>query len=176
MLIRGGVAIGCHYEDNNIIFSEGLIKAYKLESKAVFPRIILDDELVQHVKEIWDDKDLKFIISRLVINKQLISDWEGSVFVNAFNHAQLLERFALDGIFTPTFIDEKKDLKTQLIEVDNIIQMGIFEKLQRKIRSLKNDETDDSVLMKYIWLKELVTWNLDPDSSKIKFEYVLKGH
>lgn len=174
LLIRGGVAIGCHYEDDNIIFSEGLIKAYKLESKAVFPRIILDDELVQSIKKIWADEDLKFIISRLVIDKQLISDWEGFIFINSLNQTQLLERFYRDGSFTPKFIDEKKDIKIQLVEVDNIIQISLFDNLQRKIRRLKKDETDDNVLMKYIWLKELIKWNVDPDGSKLKFEYLLK--
>lgn len=40
--IRGGIAIGKHFSDDNIVFSEGLVKAYDMEStKAIFPRIIV---------------------------------------------------------------------------------------------------------------------------------------
>ena len=47
LYLRGGVSIGFHYEDDNIIFSDGLIKAYYLESKkSIYPRIILDEDLI----------------------------------------------------------------------------------------------------------------------------------
>ena len=36
LYIRGGASEGYHYEDENIIFSDGLIKAYYLESKKLF--------------------------------------------------------------------------------------------------------------------------------------------
>jgi hypothetical protein len=50
IFIRGGVAIGKHFENERMIFSQGLVKAYKYESKAaIWPRIIVDFEVVELV-------------------------------------------------------------------------------------------------------------------------------
>lgn len=171
--IRGGFSVGFHYEDDDVIFSEGLIKAYEIESEAIYPRIILDDELVKRFEEFWANQ--KNWISTLGVNKMLISDWDGSIFINPFNLSQALEKMFLEGYIGKTyFIDEKKDVKTQLIEIDSKAQLRVLNNLNNNIRELKSDETDDNVLKKYIWLKELVKWNMDPESSKIKFEYFLK--
>lgn len=64
VFIRGGIAIGKHFENERMIVSEGLIEAYLLESKqAVFPRIItsentflrLADALTNAGPDRWDD-------------------------------------------------------------------------------------------------------------------------
>jgi len=64
VFIRGGIAIGKHFENERMIVSEGLIEAYLLESKqAVFPRIItsedtflrLADALTSAGPDRWDD-------------------------------------------------------------------------------------------------------------------------
>ena len=48
ILIRGGLCIKECYVDEEFIFGPGLIQSYRLESEiAVFPRILIDDELVQ---------------------------------------------------------------------------------------------------------------------------------
>ncbi len=50
IFIRGGLAKGNHFENENIIFSKGLVDAYKLESKkADYPRIIIHDCLVEEI-------------------------------------------------------------------------------------------------------------------------------
>lgn len=42
LLLRGGIAIGKLYHDNEIVYGPGLVKAYELESKiAVYPRIVM---------------------------------------------------------------------------------------------------------------------------------------
>lgn len=172
LYIRGGISVGFHYEDDNMIFSEGLIKSYELESKAVYPRIILDDELINRFKKFWiKNKDT---VSLFGVDKLLISDWDGSVFINPFNLSQALENMVLTGhTKKPSFYDENKDVKTNLVEIDYKAQMRVLNDLNTKIEELK-DKNDDNVLKKYIWLKELVKWNINPESAKIKFEYLLK--
>ena len=52
ILIRGGISFGNDYCDDNLIFSPALIKAYKIESEqAVFPRIIIDSEIIEKFKK-----------------------------------------------------------------------------------------------------------------------------
>lgn len=48
ILIRGGISYGNLYtsKKDNIVVGTGLINAYKLESQAIYPRIIIDRRLV----------------------------------------------------------------------------------------------------------------------------------
>ncbi|WNG30948.1 hypothetical protein F0U62_48240 [Cystobacter fuscus] len=47
VLIRGGIAFGKHYSDAEVVYSEALIRAYRLESQfAKFPRVIVDSNLL----------------------------------------------------------------------------------------------------------------------------------
>lgn len=49
IFVRGGISIGWTYHKDNIVFGDGLIRSYELESsKALYPRIILDDNLMNH--------------------------------------------------------------------------------------------------------------------------------
>ena len=42
LLLRGGIAVGKPYQDNEVVYGPGLVKAYALESKyAVYPRVIM---------------------------------------------------------------------------------------------------------------------------------------
>lgn len=49
--------------------------------------------------------------------------------------------------------------------------MELLENLEEKIKEFRGDE---DVLSKYLWLKDLIHWNIDPKSSEAKFEYLLK--
>ena len=47
VLCRGGISYGKHYERSNFLFSEALIKAYRIESEqAGYPRIVIDSDLI----------------------------------------------------------------------------------------------------------------------------------
>lgn len=48
ILVRGAVSFGQVYynEDNNIVVGKGFIRAYLLESEAVFPRVIIDPSII----------------------------------------------------------------------------------------------------------------------------------
>src|SRR5260221_9308380 len=43
---RGGISIGNLYLNENKIFGSGLVKAYELEKKAKYPRILIDEEII----------------------------------------------------------------------------------------------------------------------------------
>ena len=50
LFIRGGISSGKLMEDRKIPFlaSEGLVKAYELEKQAIYPMIVVDNELIQN--------------------------------------------------------------------------------------------------------------------------------
>lgn len=50
IFIGGGLSFGAHYENDKIIFSEGLVRAYDLQSHDPYPRILIDQKLVEHIE------------------------------------------------------------------------------------------------------------------------------
>ena len=54
---RGGISFGNHYESDSLIFSQALVKAYRLESEvAKYPRIVLDDEVMGRLEDTDSEK------------------------------------------------------------------------------------------------------------------------
>lgn len=51
IFVRGGFSRGLHFENEYIIYSQGLVQAYELEKTAVFPRILLGREVVDLIKK-----------------------------------------------------------------------------------------------------------------------------
>lgn len=47
IFVKGGLSKGSHFDNDRIIFSEGLIKSYELQEHDKYPRVIVDDFLVQ---------------------------------------------------------------------------------------------------------------------------------
>lgn len=56
LVLRGGIAIGPHYENesghNLFIFSRAYIEAYKLERRAKNPRILIDKQFLEYLQNI----------------------------------------------------------------------------------------------------------------------------
>ena len=49
IFVRGALSCGLHYENENMIFSEGLIRAYEHEKNAIYPRITIDPILLDAI-------------------------------------------------------------------------------------------------------------------------------
>ena len=86
---------------------------------------------------------------------------------------QSMEKMILEGdMESPIPYENKKELHTKLHEIDYVFHVQIMENLKNKIAEHESD-IDNHVLRKYLWLKELLMWNMEPESSKIKFEYLM---
>lgn len=170
--IRGGVSCGCHYENGNFIFSKALIDAFELESKkAVYPRIIFDKKLADLIKDYYRLYKNYFI--KFGLNKMFLVDWDGIIFINPFNYARSMDKVHTNGehpLVGP--FSDKNQLKRNLTEVDllfmNHIQNNVTINLQ------KFEFTNYEIFKKYKWIHELIQWNKNPNTSKIKFEYFLE--
>jgi hypothetical protein len=56
ILSRGGLSYGKHYSDEEFIFSDALIRAYKIErDRALFPRVVVDDDLLDLLSPLPDN-------------------------------------------------------------------------------------------------------------------------
>ncbi len=50
VFIRGGLSFGKHYENEWMIFSKGLIKSYQIEKYEDYPRIVVDNALIEYIE------------------------------------------------------------------------------------------------------------------------------
>lgn len=55
IFIRGGLSTGAHFENERIIFSEGLVRAYELQSLDPYPRVLIDPALVNRIQSARSD-------------------------------------------------------------------------------------------------------------------------
>lgn len=80
IFVRGAVSVSKLYMDENIVLGPAIIESYKLESeKAIYPRIILADEVAKIVKEhinYYGDH------STSPQNKEYLIDIDGYYFIN----------------------------------------------------------------------------------------------
>lgn len=79
ILLRGGIAFGKHYATSNVMFSQALVTAYRIESKfARFPRIVIEEDTLNfawHHESSNDDLHNK-------IRNSVLFDRDGALFVN----------------------------------------------------------------------------------------------
>jgi hypothetical protein len=85
ILCRGGISYGKHFQEHTFLFSEGLIRAYRIESEqAKYPRIVIDKDVIE-----------------LVIQKEpqiydlMIEESDGAIFLDYLRFGPPKEVFAV---------------------------------------------------------------------------------
>ncbi len=134
--IRGSIVYGEIYSDDNIIYGKGIVEAVEGEKKAIFPRIIISEDLKQIIdenrksyggKEYWGDKTLI-----------KLDDYSG-YFLNY-----------LDNMFYQS-LEEVLEIHKKLIDEN-------LKKYSQLLNNYGNDEENykkiQKVLKKYEWLKD----------------------
>jgi hypothetical protein len=129
-LFRGAITCGKLYHKQEKIFGPAMITAVNMEKKlAIYPRIILDEEIIAIAKENPAEYPSEKEQLR-VINNFLSKDFDGLYYLNYFD--------AIDHIVTKEY--------------------GIplyFKPLRKIIMEYQNEaEKDMSIKSKYLWLKE----------------------
>lgn len=130
ILLRGGIALGRHYSNGNIMYSEGLIEAYNLESNfAKVPRILVDDNLIELVlgtctnileikdyfkKKLLKDKDSRSFINYVDIDNLEIHEIQLKNMLKEINlnHPSLIEKYEWLANYHNLLLEqERKDKK-----------------------------------------------------------------
>jgi len=79
ILLRGGIAFGKHYATANVMFSQALVTAYRIESKfARFPRIVIEGNTINFA---WHHESANYELHSRIRNSVLV-DRDGALFVN----------------------------------------------------------------------------------------------
>lgn len=88
ILLRGGIGYGKHFEQDNILFSQALINAYRLESEtARFPRVVIDDSVLNYA---WHHKDTCDALKE-ALKLTVLIDRDGARFVHYLKEPALTE-------------------------------------------------------------------------------------
>lgn len=126
--LRGGVAIGKHFESDFLIFSEGLVKAYKIESTiAKFPRIVVPVEFWSFIASNGYDEDIIWFKDTYIWN----DPWDNRMIVDYLNFMPYVCRAEPD--------HDGRDLKNHKAFIED---------------SLKRFASDECLVRKYYWMAE----------------------
>lgn len=80
--VRGGISVGSFYSDKHMIFSGGLVSAYKLEQTTVYPVIAIDKKVIERLKVNFTENTKGLFYENIL----LFSDNEPEkIFLNPFD-------------------------------------------------------------------------------------------
>jgi hypothetical protein len=80
IFLRGALSRGSHFENDRMIFSEGLVKAYELEQTAIYPRIVIDKDLLDDIMH--DNNSYYPIYAGFKKQEFLIQSPDGQFFID----------------------------------------------------------------------------------------------
>ncbi len=84
LFTRGAIVRGGHFDDGQVLFSPALVEGYKMEQTAVYPRVLIPDEL-QAIVARWSDLSPE-------VHRVVRQDADGLSFVDYLGEAAELQR------------------------------------------------------------------------------------
>ncbi|WP_298303965.1 hypothetical protein [Flavobacterium sp.] len=150
ILIRGGISFGNDYYDDTMIFSMALVKAYTIESeKAIFPRIVIDNELIDLIKK---DLLLPSKMFLTILNNSILKDQEEIYFINP------------NGLAT----DYNSEINGVVgADLDKIFIKQSLEFLNEEVKKLDRSTSEgEKIAIKYDWLMDILLWNFTDRKNK----------
>ena len=129
-LVRGGVTIGDFYIDDMVVWGSALVRAYELEDKiAVYPRVVLDDNVVEIITKIDADYVRRDTDGQCFLNYMTIWSFAGEFVQSAFEQMKK-EAIKKDG----TYPDK---VRQKLWWHMNYINQSLDEKNQKQDRKFR---------------------------------------
>lgn len=92
IFVRGAIGYGPHFENERMIFSEGLINTYDLSLESIYPRILVDNIIVNKILS----SDSKYSIDQM--SKYLLHSSDDKIFVDYIHWLDDTEGMGLDEI------------------------------------------------------------------------------
>jgi hypothetical protein len=146
ILCRGAVSYGKLVHNSETIFGPALVEAYSLESKAaLYPRIILDEEIIKLGARFGDHK---IADETEYIKELLMKDADGMYYIDYFEKVQ-------SELDDPTY-----DFPLYIEKLKKIIEDG-----------LKSSKNSVDVRIKYSWMKEKFNILVDKATSEDCINY-----
>ncbi|MFN0033393.1 MAG: hypothetical protein ACKVOR_14620 [Flavobacteriales bacterium] len=177
--VRGAISQGQSIQDERVVFSQGLIAAYELESKiALYPRIVIDKKVINSFHQ--SDQEDNFT---RVIQNCIAVDWAGIYFVDVFEILQGLFQliafaakdktktiqkiaqhvYPSEPINIPDNVSEEEINDAPFEMIDEIMKI-----VEQRIIQYKDQQ---QVKEKYLWLREYMQFH-GKDVTKGSIEFI----
>lgn len=147
-LLRGAVTFGRHFQNDSMIFSEGLVNSYELEQSATYPRIIVSEDVARSAKEAPRSVGDLSSASNL-----LLEDQDGMIFLDYFRYMEFLAYIdRKNRIFRPASYQFKDPYYTE----EDAVTPSEFSECHKTVveRGLKEYVDRPHVLQKYGWMAQ----------------------
>jgi len=146
-LVRGAVTLGRHYENESMIFSEGLVQSYELEKSAVYPRVILSPHVVSLAQN-----QASSDVTGSPVRELILSDFDGLPFLDYFRFLEIL----MDMQSRQPAAYESRDLSHPEEEETAMSPQEFLERHSQVVQQgLQEWAGEPHVLQKYAWMATL---------------------
>ena len=180
LILRGSIAKGMFYLNENMVFGKALITAYEMEQKAGFPKIILEksevNEILKYINSNPKDFPERAMALAACVTTAIAQDGDGSHFINYLseylkfvnsNNIQLSNFFSLKykkpSVESEILTELRKDTPESIeklaqlgihkdVLIRKINEYGNYDDLLKGTWNIKDVEVRRSVLLKYMWV------------------------
>jgi len=153
--VRGGISMGSFYSDKNMIFSGGLVSAYKLEQKAVYPVIAIEKKVIERLKLNYAENSKELFYEKIL----LYSDREPEIiFLNPFDLLDNSMKYfdylqsTMDNLIKENEVDKEDSLSgltTSLLKFTNTFTKPIFDYAKSQM-TRENMNTAKEKVLEYV--------------------------
>lgn len=147
--VRGGISIGSYFADKNMIFSGGLVNAYKIETSVKNPIIAIDQSILNRLfvgyKENTKDLFYDNLFVYQVNNSKVIFLNPFDILDNSNKYFDYLQN-SLDEVMTDSDDDEFSKLTNSLLSLTKTFTNPIFEFAKSQLNTENINQAKNLVL------------------------------
>lgn len=153
--VRGGISVGSFYSDKHMIFSGGLVSAYKLEQKTVYPVVAIEQKVIERLKKNFAENSKGLFYENIL----LYSDNEPEkVFLNPFDLLDNSMKYfdylqsTMDNLIKENEADKNDSLSgltTSLLKLTNTFTKPIFDYAKSQMTA-ENMNAAKEIILEYI--------------------------
>lgn len=185
IFMRGGISTGSYFSDENLIFSIGLVNAYKLESKnAIYPRVVIDDLIINRLLRYGLAEMSKFGLGKVIVfdsNNIAFLNHFGLMETSILQLSSALENSDIksDEIDDPLFrtiggfMKRIENFTTTLLKSLEVSEKKQLQEIKMKVaENILLHLDNDRVAQKYQWLYEFLLWIENEKMNKLNFQFI----
>lgn len=148
--VRGGISIGSFYADKNMIFSGGLVKAYKLEQAAVYPIIAIDDNVIERLQHNFKENEKGLFIKDTML---IYKNNQSKIFLNPFDFLDNSTKYFdyLNSTFDNLIVENDDDdplteMTNSLLKLTSSFTKPIFDEIKSNLSPEITSKTKEDIL------------------------------
>ncbi|MFC5683398.1 hypothetical protein ACYE2N_05630 [Flavobacterium sp. MAHUQ-51] len=148
--VRGGISIGSFYADKNMIFSGGLVKAYKLEQAAIYPIIAIDDNVIERLQHNFKENEKGLFIKDTML---IYKNNQSKIFLNPFDFLDNSTKYLnyLNSTLENLIIENEDDdpltkMTNSLLKMTSSLTKPIFEEAKSNLSPETTTKTKEDIL------------------------------